>query len=292
MKILSTCRKMHAVNWLISVGLLLMLISNILYPQTCRIYNKILETELSKNLSHRSVELIILIVSGDKSYLTSDLKSLFTKNQILHLLVLSGSNLVILIHFIEQFHFKNALSYIVLKYAFILTYFTYTGFQHPLARAVIFMTINDFHNLLGYKISNGVKYLLITFVAFLALYVTDYSVSLSLSIYFATAILVYNDFLHTYIRRKPALNFLLFNIYMTLVTAPLLFIFDTTNLYIVMISNLIILPLFEVVTALCYFLYFSGVGLPYVPGGSKVMVMARIILDTIFAYLDYLFLVL
>jgi hypothetical protein len=292
MKIISTCRKIYAVNWLLSVGMVLMLICSSAFPQTMRLYNKILETELTKNLSHRSVQLIILVVSGDKGYLTSDLKALFTKNQIIHLLVLSGGNLVILIHFIEQFHFKNTLSYVVLKYSFVSTYFAYTGLQHPLARAVIFMSISDFHNLLGYKISRKIKYLSITFGSFLALYVTDYSMSLSLSIYFATSILLYNDILSSYIRNKPVLNFLIFNIYMTLVTAPLLLIFDNTNLYMVMLANLVILPLFETVTVLCYFLYFSGIGLFYIPGGYSVLNIARIILETLFAYLDYLSLIL
>jgi hypothetical protein len=77
---------------------------------------------------------------------------------------------------------------------------------------------------------------------------------------------------------------------MTLVTVPLQFIFSDTNLFRVLTANFIILPLFEVITALCYFLYFSGVWLSYIPGSTWVFKVSGIMLSTLFAYLEYLYL--
>jgi len=288
MLIKRTIRKTTVINTLLSVLSIIVLIFCITHPDTSRYYNKNLEIELDKKLSVNSINLIILTVSGDKTYLSAQLRNLFVQNQILHVLVLSGSNLVIVILYLEAFQSKNDMSYVVLKYAAIIAYFIFSNLQHPLARAVIFMTITDLHQLYGFKISLSVKYSFLISVSLISVLLLNLSLSFALSAYFALAIVIYLDLIEIIGIKSKLLKITLFNLYITIFTAPLILIFEETSLPRALFSNFFVLPIYEPLTVICYFSYLAIPLLSSLQVDQLYLLTVDTLISTLFAYLEYL----
>ena len=282
-----TLRINYVICTLLSLIVLSMLIVNIRNSKFVYDYNKNLETSLSKYLSQRSTALIILIVSGDKYYLTPNLKSLFTENQILHLLVLSGGNLVILIHFLGVFIYRNSLSYFVFKYLFLIEYFVFTQLQHPLARAIIFILLNDIYNLWGFRYQLKYKYLMLLSASSVFILLFGFSLSFSLSLYFALAISIYSDFIKPFLVISRFVNFFVYSIYVTLVTTPLILVFKDTNILRSLFSNFLIVPIFELIIPICYFVYFLGPFVEFIGDSFTILSAFELVFSALFGYLDY-----
>lgn len=196
------------------------------------------------------------MVSGDKRFETSLLIKLFKENQILHLLVLSGGNIAILIHFMEYSKTRNSLSYIFFKILLVCEYFVFTAYQHPVARALLFMILDEFVYILGFKICKvfQIKFLLILSV--ITFFCLNFSLSFALSAYFAMTILIYNILIEEFLVSR-FFKRLFFPIYMTAVTAPIaLLIFKDFNPITSLRSNFLLLPIFEIIIFLSYFIYF------------------------------------
>jgi len=282
-----TLRINYVICTLLSLLLAVLLSINTLNSKLVYYYNKNLETNLSKYLSDRTTTLIILVVSGDKGYLTPQMKILFTENQILHLLVLSGGNLVILIHFLRVFLFRNSLSYFVLKYLFLIEYFVFTQLQHPLARATIFILLSDISNLWGYRFKLMYKYLLLLSSSSIFILLFGFSLSFSLSLYFALAISIFNDFISPLLRASKLFKFFVYSIYVTLATTPLTLVFKDIDILRSLFSNFAVVPIFEIIIPLCYFVYFLGPFNGSIPDFSSGFAIIELAFSTLFGYLDY-----
>lgn len=240
---------------------LLIILNIFLYqnPTTLGFYNKIIEKRLQEFNSIEVTRVIVLTVSGDKKYLSKDLKEVYLSNYIMHLLVLSGSNLLVLTMFLDILFKRNSFTYYFIKLLFLEAYLLYTFSPHPLARAFIFVLIQDITYFIGLKI-NFIKILIFSLIISAIMFTyLDYSMSYLLSYYFALSVLIFNRIFKS---AHKLLNFLIFNLYMTVISFPTIFIFQNISPLKALFLNILTGPSYEIVVYISYILYFSGLILP------------------------------
>lgn len=220
-------------------------------------YNKIFESRNVKLLSNEYISLIILITTGDTRYETEFLKSLFKELNIIHLLVLSGSNLVIFIQFFSIFESRNSKSFFVIKSIVVLSYLRYTNFLHPLARAFIFMLLYDFIKINGFKAEFKAYFLTLLSISILIAWYLNFSYSFLISMIFAISILAYNELtLRLSLHSHPA-SFFIFHIYMSIFSSFVTIIFfNDSNFLRTLLSNILIVSLFDFFVLIFYSYYF------------------------------------
>jgi predicted membrane metal-binding protein len=209
---------------------------------------------LSENLTN----LIITTVTGDKNYESAYLKNLYKELQILHLLVLSGSNLVIFSQFFSFLYKRDSLSYFINQLLANIVYFCYIGFLHPVARALIFMQLFTFLDSFGMKSMTLYKILTLSVCSVLFYIFSDFSVSFLLSFIFSTIVVFYNTISSKLIRSKNYIfKVFIFGVYMTAATIPInLFFFKNINILQNLVSNLFLTPFYDFFVLIMYVIYF------------------------------------
>jgi len=243
-----------------------------------RFYNKNLYYISKEFLSDNTISMIVLLVSGDKFYLNNYLKKSFTENQIIHLLVLSGSNLIILIQFLTLLIDKERFSFLVIKYIILLSYLAFTSYPHPLARAFIYMSFADLISFNGFKSCRTRYFAILVFFSFLLGFYLGYSMSFLLSSIYSLSILLFNIF--TNIKRR-FIRFLVFNCYISLVTSLVCSLFNLKNDFTrTFISSFIITPFFDFYV---YQAYVSYLIIPLLVNLNLSYIIKLI--DTSFGYL-------
>jgi len=190
-------------------------------------YNKYINQKLEQNLSEVTAGLIITTVTGDQKYINPETKNIFKELGILHLIALSGSNIVIYLSFLRSFRKKASSSHMLL--------FFLSGVE---------------------KVTSRLFFILAILSAYL-LFWSDFSMSMILSLIFSLSIYLY-DYLRQYM--FPGIgrlvNHLIFSIFMFGVSVPVyIFIFKSDPSITLLLSNLIITPIFELTLYLYYFLY-------------------------------------
>lgn len=228
-------------------------------PSLYRYYNKIIENHLLNSMDKEAVSIIILTVSGDKNYLNKEMKDVYSSNYMLHLLVLSGSNLYVMINFIEFFIFKNSKSSYLIKLALIYYYLLFTNLPHPLARASLFMMITDISHFWGYKLKNSFLFIFLISISIFFNYIFDFSLSFTLSAYFALSVMLYNRYL---ILQSKIHNFLYFNLYMTVISIPTILFFKSYSPLKAMIIGLFTTLTYDFLVFPSYLIYFAGLIIP------------------------------
>lgn len=224
-------------------------------PYLRSFYNKNLNLISKDKLSDTSTQMIILFVSGDKYFQTKFLKELFSKNEVIHLLVLSGSNLVIFVLLISVLMSREHFTYFITKSLVLLTYFAFTSYPHPLARAVFYMTLDDLITQLGLQRSKFRYLLILIFLSAIVAYSLKFSISFILSAYFALAIIIFNLLFKI---ESKVVKFFAFNLYMTLVSlaSSPLFGFKISPIK-ALVMNFLLTPLFDFFVLIAYLAYFT-----------------------------------
>jgi competence protein ComEC len=220
-------------------------------------YNKYINQKLEENLSEVTAGLIITTVTGDQNYINFETKTIFKELGILHLIALSGSNIVIYLFFLRTFRKKASSSYILLFLVSLLLYFIYTNQLHPLARAILFMSLIELYNLAGVERLTFRHFLILAILSAYLLFWSDFSMSMILSLIFSLSIYLY-EYLRQYMFPDVGrlVNHLIFSIYMFGVSVPVyIFIFESDPSITLLLSNLIISPIFELSLYIFYFLY-------------------------------------
>ena len=222
-------------------------------------YNKIAEIKSKEYLSEYTYSLIILNVTGDTNYSNQDLEDLYQNLYIVHLLVLSGSNLHILNGFFTIMLKRDNIRLFVITKLALLVYICYVYYLHPLSRAYIFTLINDFINEFGLKFHKLIV-IKITLIVSIIFYISlNYSKSFLLSLLFAFVILLYDYFCHIMDVSKSSFlsRFLIFPIFLSISSLPIyLIFFNLPNFRILLLSNLLIVPFYDIVSFSSYLLYF------------------------------------
>ena len=237
-----------------------MLVGIAVNNQSYRYYNEIYKSKNEELLSENTISLIILTTTGDKKFLNSFLNEIYKELNITHLLVLSGSNLVIFSSFFSLFLYRNRLSSLFIIVLALLVYFCYISFLHPVARALVFMLFYEYIIFFGLKYSRHIVILMISILCLLVLFLLDFSNSFLLSLLFSILIVIYNFVSSPNNRVSSTLlkNFL-FPFYMTITSAPIqLYFFGIFNFRISLFSNLLIVSSYDYLVFLLYFSYFIG----------------------------------
>lgn len=223
-------------------------------------YNEIYKSKNKELLSDNTLKLIILTTTGDKKYLNTFLNEIYKDLNIIHLLVLSGSNLVIFSSFFSLFLYRDRLSSLFIIVLALVSYFCYISYLHPVARALIFMLFYEYIKVYGLKYSRRIVIVTISLICLLVLFLLDFSASFLLSFLFSILIVMYNLIFFTYSRLSSTLSrILLFPFYMTITSAPIqLYFFGIINFRVSLFSNLLIVATYDYLVFLLYFSYFIG----------------------------------
>ena len=252
------CKTLKLINFglitrvILAIVFITMLISVRGYNSYSHSYNKIIQKNYSEYLSNDTLSLIILMTTGDINFKNNKLNEIFSKNQIIHLLVLSGSNLVIVNLFLSQTLARNSYSYIVLNYSFLLLFFAYTLYLHPVARALLFMFLADLHTFFGFKFNFLRKVFSTVIITLVAMLLLNFSLSFLLSSYFAISIIIFSQISK---RLKSLLKAILFPFYMTIISFPTMFLFNSFDFRISLLSNYLVVPIFEFFSFYSYLFY-------------------------------------
>ena len=242
----------------IALVVIILLVSLAFSNYNSGFYNKIFYLKNHELLSETLTNLIITTVTGDKNYESAYLKNLYKELQILHLLVLSGSNLVIFSQFFSFLYKRDSLSYFINQLLANIVYFCYIGFLHPVARALIFMQLFTFLDSFGMKSMTLYKILTLSVCSVLFYIFSDFSVSFLLSFIFSTIVVFYNTISSKLIRSKNYIfKVFIFGVYMTAATIPInLFFFKNINILQNLVSNLFLTPFYDFFVLIMYVIYF------------------------------------
>lgn len=213
--------------------------------------------------------MIITTTTGDKTYLSKNIKEVFLETGTYHLVALSGSNIVIVLWLVKILNRKYSTSSFVMTSVVLSLYFLFTDKIHPLARATLFMILNELYTYTGVKASVLRKVFILSICSIYLYYWSGFSISMFLSLYFCFAIIFFNILKDKFF---PDLNPLLchsvFSLHIAVLSFPIyLFIFKEPYSPVFLLSNLIVVPIFELFLYLFYISYLLALGgvIDYVP---------------------------
>ena len=201
--------------------------------------------------------MIISTVSGDKLYINDYIKNLFLETGTYHLVALSGSNIVIVLWFLKVFKRKGSLSNLSMITLVLSLYFLYTNFIHPLARATIFMILHELINYSGIKSSFVKRIVILSLCSIYLSYWADFSISMLLSIYFSFVIICFGFFRDKFLRGMGLfIQHTFFSLHMAILSIPIYaFVFKETYKPVFLLSNFIVVPIFELFLYPFYVIY-------------------------------------
>ena len=239
---------------LVVLLIFLLLVNSYPLQVSGRMYNQYKVQELTKMLGSKEVSLILLTVTGDQRYKNSEISKIYKELQIIHVLVISGSNILIVHHFIHLFIYrKNKTNYLI-SIIFIYFYGLFISMPETLIRALISLIIIGLINLSGIKI-NKFKYLLLTLFLFLIIYFwLNLSNSYILSVIYSSVITFHTGIC---IRRCNSnwISFLTLNALLTL-TSSIIFQFSSFSIICTsFIANIFITLVYDIAIYLAYILY-------------------------------------
>lgn len=235
-------------------GILITLVSSnyINLNKTMKDYNSNKFHQLKEYGDEKVASLAIQVASGDKSYRNKELEILFKKNQILHLLVLSGGNIITILSFIHIFILRKSLNNYVKLIFIILAYLSYTNYSETLIRASLSVALSQGIVITGLKYSKLRIYFITLFIQLIVMLSLGLGTSFTLSVIFSGVISLYG-IIST---RKKLLDHLVLSIILSFVSY---FIFSTDKYfssYRTLLANLFITPIFEYANILIYLIYF------------------------------------
>ncbi len=229
--------------------------NNIQYPNNIWKFNEYRNQELKKYLDNKIISLIQLTTSGNTTYKVKDLFLMYKELEILHLLVISGSNISVFLLFTYFFIGRKNMTELIFRFIILAMYSKFIGYPEPLVRAMLTNTISDIRQVFGIK-SSLIKELFIVFILSLILSLAlNTGNSYLLSLIFSTSITIYNRIFKIRIPSK-LLNFLLFSCFMSFTTFVVSLFFFDVNMCVSFISNLLITPIYDVITIISYVVYF------------------------------------
>lgn len=258
-KILYLLRR-YLLNGLIAVMLVTLIIGAVGKNINLEYYNKIFKLKNTKNLSEVSISLIILSVSGDQNFNNYELSRLYKNLQIVHLLVLSGSNISVLRHFISLFQYKSKTSSFIILFLAMTLYYCYISYLHPVARALIFLLLYEYFSNQGVKANSTFLFLIGTLLCIPPFVFFNFSQSFLLSYLFFLLIFVFNTLSKNICIKNPFISkYLLFPVYMSTASLPIsYFFFGKVDFFTSLISNTLVVPFYDFLVYLFYLFYFLG----------------------------------
>lgn len=233
----------------------IVLIEKINYPKSMKLINQEKQLALKDKLEKDLINLIFLTVTGDKSFSSKYLNQTYKELQIIHLLVISGSNISVFLMFTYIFIGRKNMKGYLLRQMIVILYAKFIGFPEPFIRAITSTFITDLISSKGIKASIVRELFFVVLVSYIVYILSKSGTSFVLSLIFSVAITIFNRVVKNSSRPK-FINFMLFSLYMTGVTFIVSLWFFEVNICQSLISNVLITPFYDVVTVTSYIVYF------------------------------------
>ena len=256
MNILPYLKVINILNRTPVVLILTIIYCSVSFPTSMREINSNKEVIWKNYTSKEVISMVILITTGDEKYKSKNLSNLFKETQIIHLLVISGSNIIVFLQFINIFIVRKRKINYVISILMILTYLKYTGYPQTLLRALISYSLSEILSYKGLRFSTS-AYLFITVSLLLLTYIIgSLGTSFYLSACYSVAIIIFNRLLIRDQDTNKLTKFLIFNIYITAVSYFLFYNYHNFSSCNSFVANIFITTLFEPAVLFSYLLYF------------------------------------
>ncbi len=238
------------------ISIILIFYNLINFPESMKQLNSFKESSWNRFGSKETISLVFLITTGDENFKNKNLTKLFKETQIIHLLVISGSNIIVFLEFINIFILRKRKINYVIGILLILTYLKYTGYPHTLIRALISYAISETLNVSGIRYSTY-PYLYVTVFVLVLVYIFgQLGLSFYLSASYSLAIIIFNRILINDQNIGKLSRFIIFNIYITTVSYLLFYKYNNFSTCISFVANIFITTIFEPAVLASYILYF------------------------------------
>ncbi len=242
-----------------------------------RMFNQFKNHELTNIFGEKKRSLILLTVTGDKRYKNKEIEEEYKNLQIIHVLVISGGNIIILLQFIHIFIGRKSKTSMIMSLLFIYLYGKLISFPETLIRALESLFLFSIMDTYGLK-KSGVTTLLITIIAFTITFFTlNLGNSFKLSAIYSTVIALVSGFCLGRCR-IGVIRFLILNLLLTL-TSAIIFEFRSFSVICTsFIANLFISLVYDFAIYLAYIIYFLP--LRFIP--TNVTTLISYLLDIVF----------
>lgn len=223
-----------------------------------RMFNQFKNHELINSFGEKKRSLILLTVTGDKRYKNKEIEEEYKNLQIIHVLVISGGNIIILLQFIHIFIGRKSRTSMSMSILFIYLYGKLISFPETLIRALESLLLISTMDTYGLKKSK-ITTLLITIIVFTITYFTlNLGNSFKLSAIYSTVIALVSGFCLG--RCKIGIiRFLILNLLLT-ITSAIIFEFDSFSITCTsFIANIFISLIYDYAIYLAYIIYFLPV---------------------------------
>ena len=219
-----------------------------------KIYNQGKFLELRQFLDNKSTSLILQTVTGDKRYRNEELIGLYKNLQIIHILIISGGNIVIILKFIHIFIYRKSMISLILSIIFIYSYGKIISFPETLVRAIQTTFLTKLVECFGVKFSTLRSSLITAFTFVFTFFIFNLGDSYKLSAIYSLVILFNSEV----VKKKLRNNFLIFIISNTILTATSSYVFRFDKFSVTCTSffaNILINLLYDYAIYLAYVLY-------------------------------------
>lgn len=219
-----------------------------------RIYNQVKIKELESLFNNKVSSLILLTVTGDPRYKNIEISQIFKNLQIIHVLVISGSNILIVHHLIHYFIYRKSTTNYLISLLFIYFYGLFISFPETLIRALLSMALVSIVNKFGLKISKY-RYLFWSASSFCScVYLFNLGDSFILSAIYSLAITLHSGVCLSRCKNKW-ISFISLNAFLTIISS-LIFNFNSFSVTCTsFIANIFVSLVYDFAIYLAYILY-------------------------------------
>ena len=251
-----------------------------------KLYNQYKFNELDRINDSHTVNLILLTVTGDTRYQDKKLEHLFKKLQIIHILVISGSNIAIALYFIQIFIYRKNMNSFILSLFFVYLYGRLISFPETLIRAIETVFLSSLSGNLGLRFS-ALKRIVIPAIFFcITYYLLDLGGSFILSATYSLVIIVTTLTLTNNFKNK-VVSFLILNLILTTCSG---IIFNYSSISITCISfiaNIFISLAYDYAIVLAYIIYLTPISLLPTQVSELIKILFNLVLKSL-NFLDVL----
>lgn len=219
-----------------------------------KIFNQSKENDFNSFLKKEEKDLVILTVTGDQRYKNANLQKLYKDLQIIHVLIISASNILLLLNFIHIFIYrKNKTSYFV-TLIFIYLYGRLISFPETFLRSIQTIAVNQINNNLGLKFSKIRQITILVFIYLLTFNLGKLGDSYKLSSIYSTIIMI-STTLSKKIFRSKALEFFFLASNLTITSSIIFNLTHYSSICTTFIANIFITITYDFAIYLSYITY-------------------------------------
>jgi len=219
-----------------------------------KIFNQSKEKDFSSFLNKEEKDLVILTVTGDQRYKNTNLQKLYKDLQIIHVLIISASNILLLLNFIHIFIYrKNKTSYFM-TLIFIYFYGRLISFPETFLRSIQTIAVNQLNSNLGLKFSKIRQIIMLVFIYILTFNLVKLGDSYKLSFIYSTIIIISTCFSKKIFKSKTIEFFFLTTI-LTVTSSVLFNLTEYSSICTTFIANIVITILYDFAIYLAYITY-------------------------------------